>query len=544
MTRRNLAEYLEENAARRPDRLAVVDPSGRSATYATLNRQADALAGYLSTHGVQRGDRVGVVLPKGISSLVAFFGIMKARAAYVPVDYTAPVERGRRILTDCQISALVVDHRSLDIVPTPALLNDPLRTVIVAGAGPAPPTTAADDTTSLECILENHGDLRYGPSEARTADDLAYIIYTSGSTGMPKGAMITHRNAFSFVEWCSSILKPTEDDRFSAHTPFHFDASVQDIYLSIKHGSTLYLISEELGRNSRRLVQFIAEHQLTFWTSTPSTLIKLMQFGNIEAHDASSVRVVTFGGEVFPVKHLRALQRCWPRPVYYNMYGPTETTTACTFARIPSAIPDDRETPYPIGFPCSHCRALVLDDEGREAAAGMEGNLHISGPSVFAGYWNRPEETAAAVVDRAGTRWYNTGDIVRWDPAEGFVYVGRKDGMVKRRGFRIDLGEIEHSLHSHGDVHEAAVVSVPDADSSVKIVAFLSCHANKRPSVVDLKTFCATKLPTYMSPDRFVFLDRLPRTSTDKVDYQTLKKSFAATALVGQQHGVQSEHTV
>ena len=214
----------------------------------------------------------------------------------------------------------------------------------------------------------------------------------------------------------------------------------------------------------------------------------------------------------------------WKSPEYLDLYGPTEITTACTFARIPSNVPDDREAPYPIGFACAHCQTLVLDETGTEVAEGAEGLLYISGPSVFAGYWNRPAETASAFLERSGVRW-NTGDVVRWDESDGFSYVGRKDRMVKRRGFRIELGEIERALYLHPHVREAAIVSIPDDNMGLKIVVRL-CR-NERPSIVDLKSFCATKVPSYMVPDRFVFQDRLPRTSSDKVDYQALKQQLS-----------------
>lgn len=515
MTPGHLAEYLEASAARHPNRIAVADPNGGASTYAELNAQADALAGFLQTSGVKRGDRVGVVLPKSIAAVVSLFGIMKAGAAYVPVDCTAPATRSQRILSDCRIRALVVDSRSLDVVPDIEDVEAPgLAAVIVAGGTAHTPFALA---------VKGNGS---PPRVARSSTDLAYILYTSGSTGMPKGAAITHGNALSFIEWSSSVFAPTEEDRFSSHAPFHFDYSVLDVYLTIKHAATLYLITEELGRNPRELARFIAASRLTVWGSTPSALMMLVRFGDLTAHDASSLRLVTFGGEVFPPRQLRELRRIWHRAEFFNMYGPTEITTACTFARIPATIPADREVPYPIGFPCSHCRALVLDEERREVAEGGEGLLYISGPSVFTGYWNRPEETSAAFLDRDGVRWYNTGDLVRWDPVEGFAYVGRRDRLVKRRGFRIELGEIESALYLHSRLLEAAVVSVSDADAGVKIVAFLCCPEGEPPSVVELKTFCAGRLPAYMVPDQFVFQDKLPRTSSDKVDYQALKSQL------------------
>lgn len=519
----HLAAYLEASADRWPDRPAVVDPAGGSLTYAQLNRQSDAIAAFLVDRGVQRGDRVGVVMPKSAAAVVSLFGIMKSGAAYVPVDFTAPAERGRRILTDCQVRALVVDGGCLDVVPTSADLD--LVAIVVAGNREAD-GARADRAVPFDDVVSAD---RRRPELGRHLSDLAYILYTSGSTGMPKGVMLTHENAVSFVDWCSSVFQPDETDRFSSHAPFHFDLSVLDIYVSVKHGATLYLVSEELGKNPRELSRFIAAHALTVWYSTPSILTLLVQFGQLETHDMSSLRLVLFAGEVFPVKHLRAVQQQWPHPAYYNLYGPTETNV-CTFARIPSNVPEDRDTPYPIGFACAHCDALVLDGEGQEVTPGQEGLLYIAGPSVFGGYWNRWALNVSLFLERAGRRWYNTGDVVRWDPADGYIYVGRRDRMVKRRGYRIELGEIERALYLHDRIREAAVVSVPDTDAGVRIVAFLSCHDGDTPSIIELKAFCAAHLPAYMSPDRFLVRDRLPRTSTDKVDYQALRTTLSAGA--------------
>jgi amino acid adenylation domain-containing protein len=458
-----------------------------------------------------------VVLPKSAAGLTAVFGILKARAAYVPADYSAPADRNHAILSDCAVKVAFLDARNAGLLTGAEAAVRPAVTVVVGGQRQAGSSAGMVDWTT---VLEHPGDS--ARVAGRSPDDLAYILYTSGSTGVPKGVMLTQENATSFVDWCSSVFRPVETDRFSSHAPFHFDLSVLDIYVSIKHGAALYLISEELGKNPRELAAFIRENRLTIWYSTPSILSLLAQFGGIDhappgAFDA--LRIVLFAGEVFPVKHLRHVTRAWPHAAYYNLYGPTETNV-CTFARIPLPVPDDRTQPYPIGPACSHCTPLVLDD-GTPVAAGSEGLLYISGPSVFQGYWNRPKENDAAFIERDGVRWYNTGDVVREDRVEGFVYVGRRDRMVKRRGYRIELGEIERGLYQHPQLSEAAVISVPDPAAGVKIVAFVAASGGK-PSIIDLKTFCAQHLPAYMSPDVFVVSDALPRTSTDKVDYQRL----------------------
>jgi len=514
----NLADYLERSAERFPERVAVVDPDGSSLTYRELNDRADRVAGWLRARGVQPGDRVGLVLPKSAAGVTAIFGIMKAGAAYVPADYAAPRERNRSILGDCQVRAAFLDPGCADVLDDPALTIETV--VLIDGEGA---TTAAGrpGTAPWREVLA-HEPLR----SARPADPdaLAYILYTSGSTGIPKGVILTHRNATSFVDWCSSVFNPTETDRFSSHAPFHFDLSILDIYVSLKHGAALYLISEELGKNPKDLARFIEASQLTVWYSTPSILSLLAQFGDLPACDCTRLRLVLFAGEVFPVKHLRHITGLWPGAAYYNLYGPTETNV-CTFARIPLPIPSDRQIPYPIGPACSHCTPLVLDDvDGAEVPKGEEGLLFMAGPSVFSGYWNRPAENAAAFIERNGVRWYNTGDVVREDEMEGFIYLGRRDRMVKRRGYRIELGEIERALYQHRGLREVAVVSVPDASAGVKIVAYLAPHPGERPSIIAMKAFCAEHLPSYMNPDVFTFVEALPRTSTNKVDYQTLRE--------------------
>jgi amino acid adenylation domain-containing protein len=521
----SLVDLVEASAQRAPGRTAVVDPAGWSVTYDELNRRADRLAGFLVAAGVTPGDRVGVILPKGVHAITAFLAIMKCRAAYVPADFTAPVARNRAIMADCEVKAAVLARSCASVLDAWPGAHLP-AVAVFAGEGPTLPRAWDTRVVDWDDALSHAA----GYAAGRSRRDLAYILYTSGSTGIPKGVMLSQENALSFVDWCSDEFAITESDRVSSHAPFHFDLSILDIFVPLKHGATLYVVSEDLGKRPRDLAQFIAEHRLTVWYSTPSILALLAELGNLPSRDHSALRLVLFAGEVFPVKQLRELTRLWPRPVYYNLYGPTETNV-CTFARIPTPVPEDRTTPYPIGWPCPHCEPLVVDEGGREVPHGEEGLLCIAGASVFLGYWNRPEQNARAFVDRGGKRWYDTGDVVRLEASEGFIYLGRRDRMVKRRGYRLELGEIERGLYQHPLVAEAAVVSVSD-ESGVRIVAYLSPHADARPSIIDLKTFCARALPSYMSPDSFHFVPALPRTSTDKVDYQGLMH-LARTGVAG-----------
>jgi acyl-coenzyme A synthetase/AMP-(fatty) acid ligase len=235
---------------------------------------------------------------------------------------------------------------------------------------------------------------------------------------------------------------------------------------------------------------------------------------------------VLFAGEVFPAKHLRELTKLWPNPEYYNLYGPTETNV-CTYSRIPLPVPEERTEPYPIGWPCSHCKAQVLDEQGHSPVEkGNEGILYIAGESVFQGYWGRAEENTTVFRFRDGERWYSTGDVVREDPELGFIYVGRRDRMVKRRGYRIELNDIECALYRHAAIREAGVIAAESESGDIRIIAAVVAGTESKPDILQMKMFVAKELPAYMSPDVFVFMTNLPRTSTDKIDYQTLKKQF------------------
>lgn len=513
----HLAGYLEASAARSPDRVAVVGPDGEAVTYRELHARAARLAGFLRARGVEPGDRVALLLPKSVASLTVVFAALLARAVYVPIDWTGPPERNGKIVADSG-AAIVFGHPRAIAALSPEDAARP-RVVVIVGGAPVGEQIAWNDALA-HAALDDDG-------AGRRMDDVAYILFTSGSTGVPKGVTLTHENASSFVEWCSDTFHPTEDDRFSSHAPFQFDLSVLDIYLSVKHGATLYLVSEELGQNPKKLGRFIHEHRLTVWYSAPSILGLLAELGGIEALEKNELRLVLFAGEVFPVKRLRRLTELWPHPAYYNLYGATETNV-CTFAAVPLPVPAARTEPYPIGPTCAHCDALVLDNDANAVAPGDEGLLYIAGPSVFRAYWGRSDLTAERFVERHGKRWYNTGDVVRLDPEQGYVYLGRRDRMVKRRGYRIELDEIERGLHTAEKVREVAVIAAIDADAGVKIAAFVAMRPGERSSVIEMKQIAARVLPSSMSPDLFVFLDALPRTPTDKVDYQALGRSLAA----------------
>jgi amino acid adenylation domain-containing protein len=505
-----LEELLAANAKRTPDAIAAMEANGKAMSYADLDQYAGEVSRQLVAVGVGAGDRVGLCVPKSIGAVASIFGVLKAGAAYVPVDVSAPAARNGYIFNDCAVKAIVAD----------ASCAAALRAEL-AGAGWAQHAFPAASAHPADFLILTPNNMSAQSAEPPQRD-LAYILYTSGSTGRPKGVMHSHATALSFVDWCSEELKPRAEDRFSSHAPFHFDLSILDIYVPIKHGAAVVLIGSEAGKQPGTLADVITERRITIWYSTPSILRMLVEFGKLEARDCSALRIVIFAGEVFPIKHLRALMALWSWPAYYNLYGPTETNV-CTYFKVPAKIPENQETSLPIGRACSGDRTRVVTPDGVVASPGGEGELLVAGGSVMLGYWNLPEQNANVFVLQDGARWYRTGDIVREDEKGEYIFLGRRDRMVKRRGFRVELGEIEAALHRHPAIPEAAVIATTKDEGEVQIHAFIAWTEAVPPSLVKLKQFCSQNLPLYMVPDRLSVVPELPKTSTDKIDYQRLK---------------------
>ena len=516
MTTRTLSELLDVSASRFPGNVAVEESESGSICYGDLAHLSDRVRDRLRGMDFGPGDRVGLCMRKSADAIASIFGIMKAGAAYVPTDPTAPASRNAFIFHNCAVKVVIVESRLVDRLSeefkqlglSPAM-------IVIDGVGAGIHLAKALDRLDADS---------FAPSVASAVPEssrLAYILYTSGSTGKPKGVMLSHGNAACFIDWCSDLFAPTDQDRFSSHAPFHFDLSILDIYVSLKHGATLVLVEEQLGKEPGRLAPWLADKQITVWYSAPSILSLLAQFGKLEQHDYSSLRLVLFAGEVFPINYLKLLKSLWPSPDYFNLYGPTETNV-CTYYEVPRLIPESQAEPVPIGKACPYCEPLVVDESGSEIAVGTEGELCIAGPSVLQGYWNLPENTTKAFLPGRDTRWYRTGDIVVALPDGNYKFLGRRDRMIKKRGYRIELGEIEVALYRHPSIKEAAVLAFPDSDG-IPIKAFTSTRDGSKLSIIELKKFCSENLPLYMVPDSFSCLDSLPKTSTDKIDYQKLK---------------------
>jgi clorobiocin biosynthesis protein CloN4 len=412
---------------------------------------------------------------------------MRVGAAYVPLDPRSPPARIAQILTNCQAAAVVTtaDWRA--------------RLALPPGCG----ALVIDDQTALSDPKDHRAETDdVGP------EDLAYILHTSGSTGVPKGVCISHRAALAFVGWAAGELAPTRTDRFANHAPFHFDLSVLDIYVSMSAGARLFLIADSISYVPASLTEFAARHAITVWYSVPSALVLMLDRGGLETRAQQlALRTICFAGEVFPIGALRRLRSAFPEARLLNLYGPTETNV-CAFFEVTDIAPD-RIAPMPIGRACCGDRIWARNDAGEVCLPGEVGELIVDGPTVMSGYWGHPAQVGP----------YPTGDLVRADEAGRFTYLGRADHMVKVRGHRVELGEIEAALSAQLDaeIEDVAVVVVGKGDA-MRLRACLVAKSDPAPSLLRCKQACAALLPRYMIVDEIIYLDRLARTANGKVD--------------------------
>ncbi|HET8843200.1 MAG TPA: amino acid adenylation domain-containing protein [Ktedonobacteraceae bacterium] len=497
---KKLVDLVIRRAIQSRDAVAVKASDG-IVTYGGLDSLANRFARRLAQLGVQQGDRVGIWLEKTTYTVAAMQGVLRLGAVYVPLDPLSPSSRVSVIVGDCAIRVLITSQQRASklraIVDLPRLLYfclDDLESVF--------------NWQSLQTLSDRPCENVPG-----TEDDMAYILYTSGSTGKPKGVCISNRNALAFVEWAVSELTIMPYDHLANHAPFHFDLSVFDLYAAFYSGASVCLIPDGFSYTPHHLVLFLVNEAITLWYSVPSVLILMMEQGTLLDVEHHALRAILFAGEPFPVKQLRRLYERWPWLRLLNLYGPTETNV-CTFYTI-SCFPSDQVKSIPIGQACSGDTVWAQKEDGSVAGIGEEGELMVSGPTVMIGYWNLPGQ---------GNRPYATGDRVRLVEDGNYLYLGRQDHMVKVRGHRIEPGDIEAVLTLHPQIQAAAVI-VTGSGLDARLVAFVTLVASTTPTLLEIKRFCADRLPRYMIIDVLSVLPELPRTRNGKIDRLVLMQS-------------------
>jgi amino acid adenylation domain-containing protein len=483
---RCIHEVFEEQVERTPEAVAVLF-GDETLTYRELNIRSNRLAHNLRALGVGPDVPVGFSIERSPEMIVGLLGILKAGAAYVPIDPTHPQDRLAFIMADAGARKLLTGK-----TPRPwleACAAEVIRLNSEVSAGP-------DDVPAVMPV---------------SPDSLAYILYTSGSTGQPKGVEVTHRSVVNLLHSLAETPGITAADTVLALTTLSFDISVAEIFLPLSVGARIILAGDEAAVDISLLKQLIEEFQPTIIQATPSRWRLLLEAGWRATPDLK----IFCTGEALPrglAKELAAMS-----PSVWNLYGPTETTVFSSIARV-------EEGPIHVGRPIANTRTYILDANSNPMPVGVPGELYIGGLGVSRGYRNRPELTAekflADPFDSGHKgRLFRTGDAARYLSGGEIEYLGRLDNQVKIRGFRIELGEIESVLRQASGVGEAVAIAREGIAGEKRLAAYVvPKHARQIPSIEQLRSLLKQKLPDYMVPAAFVLLDKLPLTPTGKID--------------------------
>lgn len=489
----NLVPGAFEAAARRHPEKVAVECGGVEITYSALNQYADRVAGHLRVCGAGPEVLVGVLLERSAAMLAGLLGILKAGAAYLPIDPHSPPDRINFMLADANASLLLTQRSFEELRDLPGA-----KTILIEDI----PGTRAEEL----------------PPSRRGGHpgDLAYVIYTSGSSGKPKGVEIEHRGLSNFLASIEAEIELRPDDVVAALSSPSFDISVLEFFLPLCGGATLAILPRAAAGQGERLRSEVERVGATVMLATPATwqlLVNAGWQGNRRMRAISGGESMSPALARFLAEHTRG---------FWNHYGPTETTIAATTYRV-----NGTEARIPIGKGLPNTRLYALDGDGREVEPGTVGELHIGGLGVARGYRNRGDLTTERFITiEAGDgreRVYRTGDMVKPLPDGNFEFVGRADNQIKIRGFRVELEEIEAALAQHPSIRENAVVAEECGRDDKRLIAYIVADGQAAGVASELRTFLKEKLPAYMIPSSFIVLENLPLNGNGKVDRQGLR---------------------
>ncbi|WP_198343085.1 non-ribosomal peptide synthetase/type I polyketide synthase [Oleiphilus messinensis] len=488
---RFLTEYVRDLAKKYPNNMAVLCGK-QGVTYAELEFQSSKIANFLLSKGLQRGDVVGVYLERRVEVVSCFLGILKANAAYLPLDVEYPRERLRFIIDDAKPKFILTLSKLCS--------NPELSETQTAVAIDAPDFYTSEIKTELVPAMPNQ---------------LAYVIYTSGSTGLPKGVLIEHRGLNNLIYAKREVYQLSKKDRVLQFATLNFDASISEIVLSLSVGATL-VMAEKKDVLGEKLLSFLYSNRITCAILPPATLAVIEpDFDRIK-----SLHTLIVAGDVCSAE----LARKWSKGRrFINAYGPTESTVWATFAEVDgSCIPS-------IGVPIPNTQVYILDAEMNPVPVGVPGEIFIGGLGVSRGYLNRPDLTKEKFISNPNGRYggilYRTGDLARYSVTGSIDYLGRLDHQVKIRGFRVELGEIEAVCSTYPNVHDVLVLvrtRKHESANSQDLIAYIVRKAGTKLDENDIRAHLTKRLPDYMVPSAFVVLDAFPLTANEKIDRNAL----------------------
>ncbi len=523
-------QWIEAQAEQRPGEVALVIGSV-TLTYQQLNERADQLANYLLDLGVGPEVLVGLCVERSPEMIVGLLGVMKAGGAFLPLDPTYPRERLAFMVVDSQIRVMLTQSELVAGLQLAEFQADGLRIVCLDTDWPVISRQEIQNTVEPRTTLV-------------AGENLAYVIYTSGSTGKPKGVMITHQSIANHCRDMQQRFGTHPGDRVLQFASLNFDAALEQVFVTLMVGAQLVLRENEVW-TSAEFHRKIAEYGLTVVNIPPAYWYQWAAYavgdGKSDVNPLPQLRLVIVGGDVMPVDSVNLWRQTTMSQVrVLNAYGPTETTITATTYEIPSSMDRDfsRSAAYgrvPIGRPHPNRTAYILDPNGNPVPIGVPGELHLGGAYLARGYLNRPDLTEENFIpdpfpsSRRGLpypipvlRLYKTGDLARFLPGGTIDFLGRIDQQVKLRGFRIELGEIEAALITHPEVNEVIVLLREDTPGDTRLVAYIVPVAGSQPDSDELLELLKEKLPVYMLPAAFVFIEGLPLTPSGKIDRRVL----------------------
>ncbi|MCP5049716.1 MAG: amino acid adenylation domain-containing protein, partial [bacterium] len=507
---------FEEQAARTPDSIAVTGNEHEgftaSLSYGNLHRLSNQWAGVLREQGVTPGAVVGLMVVPSLFTITGILAVLKAGAAYLPIDPNYPEERVDYMLRDSGAKFLVVSSGERKSNDQLSIVNDRL-------------------------LMKNN----VAPSAVKPQSSTpAYVIYTSGTSGKSKGALIEHRNLVNYACWFRDTARLTLEDRSLLTSSFAFDLGYTSIYPSLLSGVQLHIVPRETYMSPEDLTTYIGRHRVSTIKVTPSLFGTIVDSPGFSTRNCRSLRLAILGGEEIILPDVKKVRRILPRLSVMNHYGPTEATIGCVAQWIDFDAFDDYVEHPTIGSPIYNMKVFILDRSSHLTPVGVPGELCVSGAGVVRGYLNRPlltdskfdhdlkdfqdyhdfkKETSAS----SAVKLYKTGDLARWLHSGRIQFLGRIDQQVKIRGFRIELGEIEDRLLRHEQVKEAVVLANQRDDGDKYLCAYVTADGKtNEPGTGELRDFLSTALPDYMIPSYFVYLDRIPLTPNGKIDRKAL----------------------
>lgn len=492
-----LHHLIEAQTKRTPDAPAVVFENSQL-SFRELDAKANQLAHFLQKHGIGADDLVGISIERSLELVIGLMGILKAGAAYVPIDPSYPQNRLAYMLEDSKVKVLLTQQTLLGKLP-----SHQAETICL-------------DTEWNKIATESTAK----PADRANAGNLAYMIYTSGSTGRPKGALNPHRGIVNRLLWMQDEYKLTSADSVMQKTPFSFDVSAWEFFWPLLTGARLVLAIPGGHQDPAYLINLICREKITVMHFVPSMLRAFLEAPDVER--CVSLREVICSGEALPYELQESFYARLSSTRLENLYGPTEAAVDVTYWACPRL--SDRKI-VPIGRPVANTQTYILDQHLNPVPVGLPGELHLGGVQVGLGYFNQPELTKEKFIADPfspvpGARLYKTGDLARYLADGNIEYLGRIDHQVKIRGLRIELGEIESVLSQHPAVRESVVVARHEA-SDARLVAYLVTAA-PAPEAAALREHLKNQLPDYMVPSAFVFLSQLPLSSNGKIDRKAL----------------------